>query len=124
MPWDFQPMVQAASILFGVPLPAPAPAPAPVPPSEANAGSPQLHGGSNFIERLLDPEGAADRDRARQQLAGGFSILSEEELAVGRHPTNAVSAREYDDIVRLFSDIRLGRGDLTIDAGYHDARHG
>ena len=62
---------------------------------------------------LLDPVGALDRHNARDELASRFEVVGDDFVGPRNH--NQVSAEEYDRIVQTYSDIRLGRGDLTID---------
>lgn len=61
-----------------------------------------------------DIEGEADRNLARLQLAGKFQVVGGDYAGPRNH--NTVSPEEYDRICKAYSDIRLGRGDLTIDA--------
>jgi hypothetical protein len=58
--------------------------------------------------------GEADRGLARAQLAGKFQVVGPDYQGPRNH--NTVSPEEYERIVKAYSDIRLGRGDLTIDS--------
>lgn len=69
----------------------------------------RLEGSAAFT----DSDGAADRYLARQQLADRFRVVPDGQH--GRRAPNTVTEAEYQDIAHLYSDIRLGRGDLTID---------
>lgn len=62
---------------------------------------------------VLDPVGMMDRQAAQRELADRFTIVGDDHQGV-RAP-NAVTQAEYERICRMYSDIRLGRGDLTID---------
>lgn len=62
---------------------------------------------------IFDPVGALDRHNARQELASRFEVVGDDFVGPRNH--NQVSAEEYERIVQTYSDIRLGRGDLTID---------
>jgi hypothetical protein len=68
---------------------------------------------------VLDPFGALDRQQAQAELADRFSVVGDD--FVGPRLPNQVSQQEYQDLCRNYSDIRMGRGDLTIDtAGMGD----
>ena len=54
-----------------------------------------------------------DRELARDELADRFQIVDGEESGDRAH--NQVTAEEYERIVATYSDIRLGRGDLTVE---------
>lgn len=62
---------------------------------------------------LLDPEGARDRMAAREELSSRFQIVGDD--FEGERAGNQVTQEQYDDIVRQYSDIRLGRSDLQLD---------
>ncbi len=62
---------------------------------------------------IFDPMGTADREAAHRELADRFSVVGDD--FVGPRLPNQVTQSEYDRICRTYSDIRLGRGDLTID---------
>lgn len=66
------------------------------------------------INAILDPVGALDRQQAREELAGRFEIVGDD--FVGPPNMNTVTQAEFDRIVETYSNIRLGRGDLTLDA--------
>lgn len=62
---------------------------------------------------LMDPVGALDRMQASQELASRFNIVGDD--FIGPRQQNQLTQSEYDEVVRMYSDIRLGRGDLTMD---------
>ncbi|MCE9578476.1 MAG: type III secretion system effector protein [Deltaproteobacteria bacterium] len=62
---------------------------------------------------LADLEGMLDRQRARRDLANRFEIIPDGQQ--GGHAHNQVTQQEYDALCKTYSDIRLGRGDLTLD---------
>lgn len=62
---------------------------------------------------VLDPVGAVDRQRAAKELQRKFQVVGDDHQ--GERLPNQVSAAEYEQIVKTYSDIRLGRGDLLID---------
>ncbi len=66
------------------------------------------------LDAILDPVGAMDRQNAREELADRFDIVGED--FVGPRNQNQLTAEEYEEVVRLYSDVRLGRGDLRLDA--------
>jgi hypothetical protein len=80
--------------------------------------SPEVGGsggrGLDAVEAYLDPVGAADRANARTELAGKFVVI--EDGFAGTRLPNMVTAEEYDQLARTYSDVRLGRSDLKIDA--------
>jgi hypothetical protein len=55
-----------------------------------------------------------DRQDAKADLAPYFAITPEDFVGPRNH--NQVTAESYDDIAKTYSDIRLGRNDLKIDA--------
>lgn len=65
------------------------------------------------VDMLLDPRGAVDRSAAREELASRFQVVGDD--FVGPRLGHQVTADEYEDIVRQYSDIRLGRTDIDID---------
>lgn len=65
------------------------------------------------IGGLLDPIGLLDRQRAERDLSNRFQVVPANFR--GNRRANQVTQAEYDQIARTYSDIRLGRGDLTID---------
>jgi hypothetical protein len=67
------------------------------------------------IGGLLDPGGMMDRQQAQRDLSDRFEVVPDDFVGPRNH--NQVSQEEYEDIARTFSDIRTGRGDLTIDTG-------
>ncbi len=62
---------------------------------------------------LMDPEGACDRMAAREELSSRFQVVADD--FQGPRAGNQVTQDQYDEIVRQYSDIRLGRTDLQID---------
>lgn len=62
---------------------------------------------------VLDPVGMMDRQQAQRDLSDRFQVVPDDFVGPRNH--NQVSQAEYEEITRTFSDIRLGRGDLTID---------
>lgn len=66
---------------------------------------------------FLDPWGARDRQHAQRELADRFQVLPPD--FVGPRLPNQLDEKEYAQVAEIYSDIRLGRGDLTIDASVH-----
>ena len=66
---------------------------------------------------FLDPWGARDRQRAQRELADRFQVLPAD--FIGPRLPNQLDEKEYARVAEIYSDIRLGRGDLTIDASAH-----
>jgi hypothetical protein len=62
---------------------------------------------------LLDPSGMMDRQAAQRELASRFSVVPND--FIGPRLPNQVTQSEYENVAREYSDIRTGRGDLTID---------
>ncbi|MCI0633914.1 MAG: type III secretion system effector protein [Actinobacteria bacterium] len=65
---------------------------------------------------LADYEGMLDRQAAQRELESRFVVLGEGEAAAEDAAPNVVTEEEYREIARTFSDIRLGRSDIAIDA--------
>ena len=63
---------------------------------------------------LLDPSGMMDRQDAQRDLASRFNIMPDG--TPGIREQNQVSEEQFQDIARTYSDIRMGRGDLTLGA--------
>lgn len=61
----------------------------------------------------VDPV-AADRKKAATELGDRFEVVADDHE--GERLSNQVTAAEYAKICAVYSDVRLGRGDLTIDA--------
>jgi len=61
---------------------------------------------------LLDPSGMMDRQQAQRDLANRFDVVPDN--FVGPRLPNQVTQSQYQDIAHTYSDIRMGRGDLTI----------
>lgn len=61
---------------------------------------------------LRDPVGVMDRQRAQHELASRFKIVPND--FVGPRAPNQISQQEFEQVSRTYSNIRLGRGDLTI----------
>ncbi len=92
-----------------------------------------LEGVSSFVDQagsaisqegigaILDPVGALDRQQAQAELADRFQVVDND--FVGPRLPNQVTQQEYQSLARNYSDIRMGRGDLTIDTeGMDDAQ--
>lgn len=69
--------------------------------------------GKEGLSGLLDPTGMMDRQRASRELSSKFDVVGPDHK--GEKLPNQVTAEEYDQLVRTYSDIRLGRSDLKID---------
>lgn len=61
---------------------------------------------------LVDPAGIIDRQRAQRELAGKFQVVGPDYH--GPRNSNTVSQEEYQRIAHTYSDVRMGRGDLTL----------
>ncbi len=61
---------------------------------------------------ILDAKGMMDRQQAQRDLANRFQVVPDN--FVGPRLPNQVSEKEYEHIAHTYSDIRMGRGDLTI----------
>lgn len=70
------------------------------------------------LSGLLDPAGMIDRQQAQRDLASRFQVMPDD--FAGPRRDNQVSQEEFQRIARTFSDIRRGRGDLTIDSSGFD----
>lgn len=75
------------------------------------------------VGSLFDAEGGGisgmlDRQDAQRELSNRFQVVGDDFVGPRNH--NQVSQEEYQDIARTFSNIRQGRGDLTIDASQFD----
>ncbi len=68
---------------------------------------------------LTDMSGMMDRQRAQEELADRFTV-ADGEIPTGS-ASNVVSREEYERIAHTYSDVRLGRGDLTIDTSSIDS---
>jgi hypothetical protein len=69
---------------------------------------------------ILDPTGAVDRQRAQRELSDRFQVVGDDHEGPRNH--NQVTQAEYERIARTFSDVRMGRGDLTLDtSGFNNA---
>jgi hypothetical protein len=71
---------------------------------------------------IKDPVGALDRQQAQRELSNRFQVVPDN--FHGPRAPNTVTQAEYQRICHTYSDIRLGRGDLTIDAGAKDKDSG
>lgn len=69
------------------------------------------------LSGILDPVGMMDRQQAQRDLADRFDVVGDD--FVGPRLPNQVTQSEYRQICSTYSDIRLGRGDLTIDASQY-----
>ncbi len=67
---------------------------------------------------LLDPTGMLDRQQAQRDLAGRFQVLPDD--FIGPRRDNQVTPEQYQQIAHTFSDVRMGRGDLHVDASTFD----
>lgn len=74
-----------------------------------------MTGRADIMTTLMHPEVVRDRMRAEQELAGRFQIVDGK--TKGPRLPNQVTMAEFHKLANTYSDIRLGRGDLTIDAG-------
>ena len=63
---------------------------------------------------------AADRAQAALDLAGRFEVVADD--FKGERLSNQVTKAEYEKICQTYSDVRLGRGDLTIDASQYSSK--
>lgn len=68
---------------------------------------------SGPAESIADARSARDRAAAAAELANRFEVVPED-FAGPRLP-NQVTQAEYEQVAQTYSDIRLGRGDLTLD---------
>jgi hypothetical protein len=86
-----------------------------VAPSPEEAGPAAGPGEEVPIEQAIEELQSvlADRELARGELHDRFEIVDGENLGERAH--NQVTAEEYERIVATYSDIRLGRGDLTVE---------
>jgi hypothetical protein len=64
---------------------------------------------------LLDRAGMLDRQAAQRELSDRFQVVPDNFR--GHRRGNMVTEAQYEHIAHMYSDIRLGRGDLTIDTG-------
>jgi hypothetical protein len=65
------------------------------------------------ISGLLDPAGMMDRQAAQRELQNRFQVVPDD--FIGPRLPNEVTQSEYQNVAHEYSDIRMGRGDLTID---------
>lgn len=63
---------------------------------------------------------AEDRKKAATELSDRFEVVADD--FEGERLSNQVTAAEYEKICATYSDIRLGRGDLTIDASKYTSK--
>lgn len=70
------------------------------------------------IGGVLDPLGMLDRQQAQRDLSNRFEVLDDDFVGPRQH--NQVSQAEYEEIARTYSNIRMGRGDLTMDSSSLD----
>jgi NleD-like pathogen effector protein (putative zinc metallopeptidase) len=61
---------------------------------------------------LLDPAGMMDRQAAQRELSSRFQVVPDD--FVGPRRANQVTEAEYEKVAHTFSDIRMGRGDLSV----------
>jgi hypothetical protein len=69
--------------------------------------------GQEGLSGLLDFSGMMDRQQAQRDLSTRFQVVGDD--FTGERKANMVSQEEYEEIAHTFSDIRLDRGDLTMD---------
>jgi len=62
---------------------------------------------------LMDPMGAYDRQASQDVLSSHLNVLPDD--FIGPRLPNQVSQSEFQEAARTYSNINLGRGDLTID---------
>ena len=67
---------------------------------------------------LLDPRGMMDRQQAQRDLSDRFQVIPDD--FKGERKGNMVTQAEFEATARTFSDIRLSRGDLTLDSSGFD----
>lgn len=70
-------------------------------------------GRADMMTTLMHPEVVRDRMRAEEELAGRFQIVDGK--TKGPRLPNQVTMAEFHKLANTYSDIRLGRGDLSID---------
>jgi len=82
--------------------------------------------GNGFMQEglggLFDMSGMMDRQNAQRELASRFNVVPDG--TPGERSQNQVSEEQFQEIARTYSDVRLGRGDLTLatqPAGMSDA---
>ncbi len=74
---------------------------------------------SSSRKKKVDPV-AEDRKKAALELADRFEVVGDD--FEGERLSNQVTKAEYEKIVATYSDIRMGRGDLTIDASKYRSK--
>lgn len=84
-----------------------------------NAGVMEAIKGRKKPATPVDPV-AADRKQAATDLAGKFEVVADD--FKGERLSNQVTKAEYEKICQVYSDVRLGRGDLTIDASKYSSK--
>jgi hypothetical protein len=73
-----------------------------------------VHGVSQEgVGGLLDMDGMMDRQKAQHELSNRFQVVGDD--MIGPKRPNQVTEEEYEQIAKTYSDVRLGRGDLTMD---------
>jgi Domain of unknown function (DUF4157)/Effector protein len=65
------------------------------------------------LEGARDVAGAVDRQRAQDELENRFNIVSDDPGAA--HLPNDLTAEGFRNVARMYSDVRLKRGDLRVD---------
>lgn len=65
------------------------------------------------LSGLLDMGGMLDRQQAQRDLSSRFQVVGDD--FKGERKANQVSQEEYEKIAYTWSDIRRGKGDLTMD---------
>ncbi len=74
--------------------------------------------GQEGLSGLFDLGGMLDRQQAQRDLSTRFQVVGDD--FKGERKANMVSQEEYEKIAHTFSDIRMGRGDLTMDTSEMD----
>jgi hypothetical protein len=73
------------------------------------------------LQGLIDPTGMMDRQLAQRELHDRFQIMKPEDMVCepgkpGSMAGNQVTEEEFEKLAKTYSDVRLGRSDLKIDA--------
>jgi len=67
------------------------------------------------LRSILDVDGVVDRQRAQRELRDRFQIVDPENA--GLHAGNQITEEEFHNVARMYSDIRMGEGDLQFGSG-------
>jgi len=84
-----------------------------------NAGALEAISRGTKKTTTVDPA-AEDRKKAATELADRFEIVKDD--FKGKRLGNQVTQAEYDKICSVYSDVRMGKGDLTIDASKYSKK--